>query len=236
MRVLITHISQRTNSGDVTVGYQAYTQKGVLYSLITAVQADSSNVPPLPSPPMSIQSYDGGDYDGEDNAPLLDVASAANDDRSSSSSSSSSSKEPNGRSRCAQSTRVVAVAVTVVGMIGSWIAMGELVQGSLLKEYNHPFFILFATRLGYSIWLAGWLVWRLVAYGCNQRRGGLHQHTQHTQRTPRMPEDAFSWKYYTLLALAMSTMSIVGGYSWYISLEHTTVAGNTALYVRVPIM
>ena len=229
----LTHISQRTNSGDVTVGYQAYTQKGVLYSLITAVQADSSNVPPLPSPPMSIQSYDGGDYDGEDNAPLLDVASAANDDRS---SSSSSSKEPNGRSRCAQSTRVVAVAVTVVGMIGSWIAMGELVQGSLLKEYNHPFFILFATRLGYSIWLAGWLVWRLVAYGCNQRRGGLHQHTQHTQRTPRMPEDAFSWKYYTLLALAMSTMSIVGGYSWYISLEHTTVAGNTALYVRVPIM
>jgi hypothetical protein len=102
---------------------------------------------------------------------------------------------------CAKFSRVILTGLAVVGMIGSWIASGELVQG-LTHEYNHPFFICYITRLGWSVCLLGWVIWRYI----------------YLWRMPRemsfKPEGSFTWKYYVPVALLMSTMSFTSGWTW----------------------
>ena len=50
------------------------------------------------------------------------------------------------------------------------------------------------------------------------------------------PEGHFGWKYYTPLAVGLSCMGFASGYTWYVSLAHTPVAGNTALYQTAPVL
>ena len=46
----------------------------------------------------------------------------------------------------------------------------------------------------------------------------------------------FTWKYYIPLSIALSLVGFASGYTWYISLQHTPVAGNTALYQTAPVL
>lgn len=109
-------------------------------------------------------------------------------------------------------------------MIVSWIATGELVQG-LTPEYPHPFAICYFTRLGWSCLLAGWAVWRFGWFPLNAP----------VAKRPDSPLGPFGWGTYLKWASILSIVGLISGWTWYISLEHTPLPSNTAVYQTAPV-
>eukprot|EP00039_Didymoeca_costata_P015007 m.248651 g.248651 ORF g.248651 m.248651 type:complete len:409 (+) comp16135_c0_seq15:178-1404(+) len=118
--------------------------------------------------------------------------------------------------------RIMAVFAICL-MLVSWIASAELVQ-NLQSEYNHPFAICIATRLGWGVCFFGWLIWRTWYLAYSHRDMALR------------PEGIFKWGYYIRAAIFLSIVGFLSGWTWYISLKNTPVAGNTAVYQTAPVM
>eukprot|EP00041_Stephanoeca_diplocostata_P011691 m.193357 g.193357 ORF g.193357 m.193357 type:complete len:402 (-) comp18633_c0_seq1:241-1446(-) len=117
----------------------------------------------------------------------------------------------------------VGAFLSVTLMIVSWIATAELVQG-LSDEYNHPFIICYCTRLSWGLILFGWMAWRCVAVAPPRAKQGLSPFV-----------GLFSWKQYFFLGTILSFIGFYSGFTWYISLEHTPLPPNTAIYQTAPV-
>jgi len=93
-------------------------------------------------------------------------------------------------------------------LIASWVAMGELVQDVLTTTYDHPYFVIWTLHCGYIIWL--WVIpFHYWCYG----------------RIP-LKITCSVWK----KAFGLNCMLITADYLWYLSLKHTLVAVNNAIY------
>ena len=119
----------------------------------------------------------------------------------------------------------VGATLAIVLMIASWVGTGELVQG-LTVRYPHPFAICFVTRLSWCALLVGWTVWRWFKYPWAAPSAG----------EIGSPLGPFKWMFYIKMAAVLSMVGLMSGYTWYISLDHTPLPSNTAVYQTSPVL
>ena len=86
---------------------------------------------------------------------------------------------------------------------------------SLLPQ---PLFIGYLNRSAYFIWLLPWMIWRLV--GTYRGRWSMEERER----------SIACERYLSLWAVPMGFLLFVVGYTWYLSLAHTAVSINTAIY------
>eukprot|EP00037_Helgoeca_nana_P032067 m.412003 g.412003 ORF g.412003 m.412003 type:complete len:376 (-) comp28772_c0_seq1:1681-2808(-) len=114
--------------------------------------------------------------------------------------------------------------LAIVLMIVTWIATAELVQG-LTPEYPHPFAICFCTRLGWGALLLAWGCWRHGFYAWEAPAAG----------SATSPLGPFGWRHYIKWAAVLSMVGLMSAWTWYISLSHTPLPANTAVYQTAPV-
>lgn len=119
----------------------------------------------------------------------------------------------------------VGATLAIVLMIASWVGSGELVQG-LTVQYPHPFAICFVTRLSWCALLVGWAAWRTLHYPWVAPSAG----------DVGCPLGPFKWIFYIKMAAVLSMVGLMSGYTWYISLDHTPLPSNTAVYQTSPVL
>jgi drug/metabolite transporter (DMT)-like permease len=100
--------------------------------------------------------------------------------------------------------------VSVVCLVGSWVAMAELLQG-LQVDYPKPWAITFAVHSGYALLLPVWLALR-------------HRRLAAGRELPVPP------RVLARGAAAFAVLSAVIAATWYVSLPQTTVGVNNAVY------
>ena len=129
------------------------------------------------------------------------------------------------RSTAARLAANLGAAVAITAMILSWVGSGELVQG-LTVRYPHPFAICFVTRLSWCCLLPGWATWRCCFYPAVAPPAG----------ELGSPLGLFEWGYYVKMASVLSMVGLISGYTWYVSLDHTPLPSNTAVYQTAPVI
>jgi len=98
--------------------------------------------------------------------------------------------------------------VALVCLIASWEAMGELIQDTLTTTYDHPYFVNWTLHCGYMVWL--WVIpFHYCWYGCVPLK---------------------ITRYILMKAFGLNCMLLTADYLWYLSLKHTLVAANNAIY------
>jgi drug/metabolite transporter (DMT)-like permease len=139
--------------------------------------------------------------------------------------STRSSAQPTRRSVAARVAANLGAAVAIAGMIFSWVGSGELVQG-LTVRYPHPFAICYVTRLSWCVLLIGWAAWRWWHYPAVAPPAG----------ELGSPLGPFEWRHYVKMASVLSMVGLISGYTWYVSLDHTPLPSNTAVYQTAPVI
>jgi len=129
-----------------------------------------------------------------------------------------------------------AAFLSLMCMMAAWIAEGEIVQflnaptdtkvtfGSSTfygLNYNNNFFVSYCTRVGWSMVLVAWFVWSSCIFD--------------GRSTSYTAIGFFSWRTYLKWGVGMGLGIFASTYTFYVSLEGTTVAGNSAVYQSAPV-
>lgn len=127
-------------------------------------------------------------------------------------------------SACTPSLNSVMLTFVMVGIVGTWVSMAELIQG-LQDGWSKPFFITYVIHSGYAL--------NLIFYGLIKRY--RHARTKASVAAVAAAGGASSrnCKLPTAFAKAAFLLQLLAAgvaITWYISLPLTTVAGNNAVY------
>jgi len=107
-----------------------------------------------------------------------------------------------------KTSNYVPATIALICLIASWQAMGELVQDTLTTTYDHPYFVNWTLHCGYTVWL--WVIpFHYCCYGCVPLK---------------------VTRYVWMKAFGLNCMVLTADYLWYLSLKHTLVAANSAIY------
>lgn len=107
-----------------------------------------------------------------------------------------------------KTSNYVPATIALFCLIASWQAMGELVQDTLTTTYDHPYFVNWTLHCGYTVWL--WVIpFHYCCYGCVPLK---------------------VTRYVWVKAFCLNCMVLLADYLWYLSLKHTLVAANSAIY------
>eukprot|EP00053_Salpingoeca_punica_P004276 m.48326 g.48326 ORF g.48326 m.48326 type:complete len:340 (+) comp12722_c0_seq1:162-1181(+) len=108
--------------------------------------------------------------------------------------------------------------VALLSILVSWTAMAEVLQDVVSNKYPKPFFVMMMTRVTHAVVLLGtWAVWSRTY----RPAPGLE--------AASFPTGAFTWRQYLKAASLVYLPSFMSGYTWYLSLKHTSVGANTAI-------
>ena len=122
---------------------------------------------------------------------------------------------------------LVVSSIFIICIATSWTLEAELTQMMQEDEdkatyYPKPLAIGYLCRSSYIIWLLPWLGWHLMGYA----RGDPNHHPRsniYLKKELQMAKLG-CWLVFLYFGIA---------YTWYLSLAHTTVASNTAIYNSV---
>ncbi|KAH3732527.1 DUF6 domain protein [Pelomyxa schiedti] len=104
-------------------------------------------------------------------------------------------------------------SICLFGVVVSWVAGAEVVQFVQTDtDYEKPYFMTYCVHTGLILNAPVWGIWYIF-------RG---------RKLPPV-KDAFSFKRYFVLALALSFVYFFVDYTWYLSLPKTSVSGNVAV-------
>jgi hypothetical protein len=132
----------------------------------------------------------------------------------------------------------------ILVIVSSWVAQSEYKQSSSQDEnWNKPFLnILLRNVLAYTpygplgLWLHHYAKKKskVVIADASRGDGGAIVNVQAS--TTAMVRDRAYWKRYAVIVAYCQVVMFVIGYTWYLSLSHTTTAVNATVYNSNPVV